>query len=400
MGFLRTLAIMTASFSVACGQSVTCLQTPPGLPGGNGQNGAMFDVQATSSVVIQDFNQAFTAANGPSTLEVYAVTGGGTFVGNETNSGAWTLIGTASVAVTSGPGIADPLGLSLGYAVPGGTTQGFYVTSISGVNIDYTNGTGTPGTTIVASDPMIAVTEGVGKAYPFGMTFTPRNWNGEVCYNPGTGLFANFTGTPTSGNAPLTVQFTDMSITSDPAGIQNWGWDFGDGNNSGVQNPMHTYACPGTYDVFLLVIDTIHPVATRTRTGYITVNATTGFSITTTGGGTGDLTLTPVATQCFPTAVRGFTLVSFAATPGSSGNGPFAGLTPDIFTFLFIAQPPSPGNIPHFVVTPNTYPNTGVVLFPPGFFGPLTGATMDAVELLLDGAGRPVLISNVSQVTF
>jgi hypothetical protein len=39
-------------------------------------------------------------------------------------------------------------------------------------------------------------------------------------------------------------------------------------------------------------------------------------------------------------------------------------------------------------------------LFPPGFFGPLTGATMDAVELLLDGAGRPVLISNVSQVTF
>lgn len=54
-----------------------------------------------------------------------------------------------------------------------------------------------------------------------------------------------------SGAAPLTVAFTDVS-TSDET-ITSWTWLFGDGTVSSEQNPMHTYAEPGTYHVSLTV---------------------------------------------------------------------------------------------------------------------------------------------------
>ena len=44
------------------------------------------------------------------------------------------------------------------------------------------------------------------------------------------------------------VDFEDLS--SD--GPSSWNWDFGDGNTSTVQNPIHTYNSPGTYSVSLI----------------------------------------------------------------------------------------------------------------------------------------------------
>lgn len=52
----------------------------------------------------------------------------------------------------------------------------------------------------------------------------------------------------------LNVDFTDTSIDSDGS-ITAWNWDFGDGNSSNVQNPLHTYALGGTYTVTLTVTD-------------------------------------------------------------------------------------------------------------------------------------------------
>ena len=48
------------------------------------------------------------------------------------------------------------------------------------------------------------------------------------------------------------ICFTDLSVAN--AGIiTGWNWDFGDGNNSSLQNPCHTYATAGTYNVTLVV---------------------------------------------------------------------------------------------------------------------------------------------------
>jgi|GEM_PF-393997 len=46
-----------------------------------------------------------------------------------------------------------------------------------------------------------------------------------------------------------TVNFTDLSTGSPTA----WYWDFGDGTSGSVQNPVHTYAGPGTYNVCLTI---------------------------------------------------------------------------------------------------------------------------------------------------
>jgi PKD repeat protein len=56
---------------------------------------------------------------------------------------------------------------------------------------------------------------------------------------------------PKSGNAPLTVGFTDQS-RRDPTG---WYWDFGDGSDSTDKNPEHTFTEPGTYTVTLNAVN-------------------------------------------------------------------------------------------------------------------------------------------------
>jgi len=78
---------------------------------------------------------------------------------------------------------------------------------------------------------------------------------------------ASFTGSPTSGNAPLTVNFTDQS-TGNPT---SWSWDFGDGGTSTEQNPSHTYNDPGTYTVKLTVSNSCGS-DTETKVDYITVS--------------------------------------------------------------------------------------------------------------------------------
>ncbi|MDI9634062.1 MAG: PKD domain-containing protein [Methanolinea sp.] len=79
---------------------------------------------------------------------------------------------------------------------------------------------------------------------------------------------ADFTATPTSGNAPLLVQFTDTSM-GNPTG---WTWNFGDGSISTQQNPYHLYTKPGTYNVTLAVRNSAGSNSV-TKTGYITVRA-------------------------------------------------------------------------------------------------------------------------------
>ncbi len=78
---------------------------------------------------------------------------------------------------------------------------------------------------------------------------------------------ADFSGDPTSGYAPLTVQFTDLS-TGSPT---SWSWDFGDGvGTSTVQNPSYTYNNVGTYTVSLTATNS-YGSDSETKVDYITV---------------------------------------------------------------------------------------------------------------------------------
>ncbi|MFZ5979095.1 MAG: C10 family peptidase [Candidatus Zixiibacteriota bacterium] len=58
-----------------------------------------------------------------------------------------------------------------------------------------------------------------------------------------------FTADTTVGWAPFDVQFTGESELA----VESWLWEFGDGDTSSLQSPLHNYDNPGIYDVELSV---------------------------------------------------------------------------------------------------------------------------------------------------
>ncbi|HEY3360701.1 MAG TPA: PGF-pre-PGF domain-containing protein [Methanosarcina sp.] len=88
---------------------------------------------------------------------------------------------------------------------------------------------------------------------------------------------SNFLSNTTSGNIPLTVQFTDTS-TGSPA---LWNWNFGDGSTSTEQNPKHTYFSAGTYGINLVVSNV---AGTSAKAATITALGNSGSSGGSSGG--------------------------------------------------------------------------------------------------------------------
>lgn len=95
---------------------------------------------------------------------------------------------------------------------------------------------------------------------------------------------ANFTASPTSGTAPLTVTFTDYSTGN----ITSRLWAFGDGATATTQNATHTYAA-GTYTANLTVTG---PLGNDSMIQTITVTAAPSPSHGGGGGGGSSVTTT------------------------------------------------------------------------------------------------------------
>jgi len=89
--------------------------------------------------------------------------------------------------------------------------------------------------------------------------------------SPVTPPVADFFGSPLSGDAPLTVNFTDLSTNSPTS----WSWTFGDGGSSTAQNPSHEYTAVGDYTVSLEATNA-DGSDTETKTDYISVTESGG----------------------------------------------------------------------------------------------------------------------------
>jgi len=96
---------------------------------------------------------------------------------------------------------------------------------------------------------------------------------------------ADFNGSPLSGSAPLTVQFTDLSSGT----VTGWSWDFGDGSSSSAADPSHDYRQTGSYTVELTVRGPDGTDSLR-RTDYVRVqdpaaaDVISAFGVDTPGG--------------------------------------------------------------------------------------------------------------------
>ncbi len=78
---------------------------------------------------------------------------------------------------------------------------------------------------------------------------------------------ADFSGSPLTGTAPLTVNFTDLSSNTPTS----WSWNFGDSGTASTQNPSHQYAA-GTYTVTLTATNSAGSDG-ETKTAYVVVSA-------------------------------------------------------------------------------------------------------------------------------
>ncbi len=89
----------------------------------------------------------------------------------------------------------------------------------------------------------------------------------------------DFSASPTEGCAPLPVQFKDKTIAGSGV-VNSWLWDFGDGNNSTVQNPLHTYTLSDTFDVSLLVTNSAGCKASLLKPAIVKINGTVAADFT------------------------------------------------------------------------------------------------------------------------
>lgn len=81
---------------------------------------------------------------------------------------------------------------------------------------------------------------------------------------------ADFDGTVLTGCVPYDANFVDLSTIGDAA-ISEWQWYFGDGYDSDLQNPPHTYNSTGSFNVSLIVTDLNGCISQYTHNAHVLV---------------------------------------------------------------------------------------------------------------------------------
>lgn len=188
MARIRSIVLFTIflviSFGVTYAQDTGSLST--GVTTNGGREGAFFDLTAgPDPVTITGFE---ITRVGSGEVRVYYKPG--TYVGYETNAGAWTLLG--SQVVTGGSGFIQtlyPLNVG-GVTIPAGVTYGFLIwapgyagTGVQAIRYQTE-------ATLTMSNPQLTLTAGAGSSggstdNPFDGFIANRVWRGTVFYRYG-----------------------------------------------------------------------------------------------------------------------------------------------------------------------------------------------------------------------
>lgn len=132
--------------------------------------------------------------------------------------------------------------------------------------------------------------------------------NNKFKYTPAYAApVAAFTATPVSGFSALEVTFTDQSTGQ----IDNHTWNFGDGDTSAVQNPVHLYVSAGSYTVSLTVSG---------PGGSNTLTETDFINVVTTPVGVGDWSLASKQGELYEPNPAGSNAMGWATAISRDGN--------------------------------------------------------------------------------
>jgi len=162
--------------STCCNSTTTAPESPliTLFSGGNSHNGNMFNVNVKQNIRVQGLLQTADTINADEFYSVYYRVGN--YSGEEGNSSKWTLLFTQPVDTTPLNFTTEAFDLPL----TAGVLYAFYVTFINGSDVAYTDGDFEGA--VSAENGDLTIYQGLGVAYPFGSTFTPRRWNGAIEY--------------------------------------------------------------------------------------------------------------------------------------------------------------------------------------------------------------------------
>ena len=82
---------------------------------------------------------------------------------------------------------------------------------------------------------------------------------------------ADFSASPLVACVGESISFTNSSSANGGSPIQEFVWDFGDGNTSTEESVYHSYALPGTYTVVLVVTNASGDADSEVKDSYITI---------------------------------------------------------------------------------------------------------------------------------
>ena len=230
--------------------------------------------------------------------------GNGNVLGREANACNYSPARVPAAMTISATDITDKkaswanYGNCVDWFAPGVNITSAWFTSASATNTISGTSMATPHTAGVAalyleSHPTAsptAVRDAIYNATTKAVVSSSRTTNNHLLHSlfpgggGGTAPTAQFSANPTSGVAPLVVQFTDSS-TGSPT---SWSWNFGDGGTATTQSPSHTYSAAGVYTVSLTATNASGSDP-EVKNNYITVTApptapTAQFSATPTSG--------------------------------------------------------------------------------------------------------------------
>lgn len=228
---------------------------------------------STSSANATNFNWTFAGGNPSSSTA-------------QNPSVVYATPGTYSVTLTVSNPAGSNTATQINYITVNTAPTSGFTSSTNGLTASFTN-TSTNATsyswnfgdnqTSTATNP----THTYANDGTYTVTLTATNACGNVTTTQTvvivTPPLAAFSASPTTGCAPLSVQFTNASS----ANATNFNWQFPGGNpsSSTAQNPTVVYNTPGTYSVTLTASNSAGS-NTATQTNYITVGTTptTGFT--------------------------------------------------------------------------------------------------------------------------
>lgn len=207
-----------------------------------GANVVFNNVSLNSSTYLWDFGDGQTST---ATNPTHTYTSNGTFTVTLTASNSCGPVSFSQQVTIAVPPVASftPAGsqnICLGQSVQ------FTNTSTYGPNTyQWTFEGGTPATSSAANPNVQYSTAGI---YDVTLTVTNAFGTNTVSMADFVTVTANPVASSSQSVSGLTVQFTSSSQNA--AGVL---WNFGDGQTSTAQNPVHTYASEGSYNVVLTV---------------------------------------------------------------------------------------------------------------------------------------------------